>query len=77
MAKIAKQLTELIGHTPLLELTNYEKALGLEAKIIAGFVRNPVVPFIIGVLILIGTFVGIKYIIKYITRTDKANEQAE
>ena len=25
----------LIGHTPLLELTNYEKALGLEAKIIA------------------------------------------
>ena len=34
MAKIAKQLTELIGHTPLLELTNYEKALGLEAKII-------------------------------------------
>lgn len=45
--------------------------------IIAGFVRNPVVPFIIGVLILIGTFVGIKYIIKYITRTDKANEQAK
>lgn len=45
--------------------------------IIAGFVRNPVVPFIIGVFILIGTFVGIKYIIKYITRTDKANEQAE
>jgi probable Na(+)/H(+) antiporter len=41
--------------------------------IIAGFVRNPVVPFIIGVFILIGTFVGIKYI----TRTDKANEQAE
>ena len=35
MAKIARQLTELIGHTPLLELTNYEKALGLEAKIIA------------------------------------------
>ena len=33
MAKIARQLTELIGHTPLLELTNYEKALGLEAKI--------------------------------------------
>lgn len=45
--------------------------------IIAGFVRNPVVPFIIGVLILIGTFVGIKYIIKYITRTDKVNEQEE
>jgi len=41
--------------------------------IIAGFVRNPVVPFIIGVFILIGTFVGIKYI----TRTDKVNEQEE
>ena len=24
MAKVAKQLTELIGHTPLLELSNYE-----------------------------------------------------
>ena len=35
MAKIAKQLTELIGHTPLLELTNYGKNNGLEAKIIA------------------------------------------
>lgn len=35
MAKIAKQLTELIGHTPLLELTNYEKELGLKGHIIA------------------------------------------
>lgn len=48
-------------------------AISCLTYIIAGFVRNPVVPFIIGVLILIGTFVGIKYI----TRTDKANEQAE
>lgn len=51
-------------------------AISCLTYIIAGFVRNPVVPFIIGALILIGTFVGIKYIIKYITRTDKANEQA-
>ena len=48
-------------------------AISCLTYIIAGFVRNPVVPFIIGVLILIGTFVGIKYI----TRTDKANEQEE
>ena len=48
-------------------------AISCLTYIIAGFVRNPVVPFIIGVFILIGTFVGIKYI----TRTDKANEQAE
>lgn len=34
MAKIAKQLTELIGNTPLLEISNYEKANGLEAAII-------------------------------------------
>lgn len=34
MAKIAKQLTELIGNTPLLELSNYEKKNGLEASII-------------------------------------------
>ncbi|HOM03309.1 MAG TPA: cysteine synthase A [Acetivibrio sp.] len=35
MAKIAKNLTELIGNTPLLELTNYNKANNLEAVLIA------------------------------------------
>lgn len=35
MAKIAKKLTELVGNTPLLELTNYNAELELEAKIIA------------------------------------------
>jgi cysteine synthase A len=35
MAKISKSLTELIGKTPLLELSNYEKKLGLKAKIVA------------------------------------------
>ncbi len=35
MAKIAKKLTELIGHTPLLELGNYEKKNNLEANIVA------------------------------------------
>ncbi|HWQ97936.1 MAG TPA: cysteine synthase A [Clostridia bacterium] len=35
MAHIAKSLTELIGKTPLLELSNYEKKLGLNAKIVA------------------------------------------
>lgn len=35
MSKIAKNLTDLIGNTPLLELTNYEKSLSLEAKVIA------------------------------------------
>lgn len=35
MAKIAQHLTELIGNTPLLELTNYEEKLGLEAHLIA------------------------------------------
>jgi cysteine synthase len=35
MAKIAKYLTDLIGNTPLLELTNFEKAHGAVAKIIA------------------------------------------
>lgn len=34
MAKIAKYLTELIGSTPLLELTNFEKAHDLQANII-------------------------------------------
>lgn len=32
MAGIAKQLTELIGNTPLLELTNYEKLVGRLVK---------------------------------------------
>lgn len=35
MEKIAKHLTDLVGNTPLLELTNYEEEQGLDAKIIA------------------------------------------
>lgn len=35
MSKIAKNLTDLIGNTPLLELTNYNKANNLEAAVIA------------------------------------------
>ncbi len=34
MSKVYKSLTELIGKTPLLELSNYEKKHGLKAKII-------------------------------------------
>ncbi|KNZ42020.1 cysteine synthase A [Acetobacterium bakii] len=35
MSKIAKSLTDLIGNTPLLELSNYEKSLNLGATILA------------------------------------------
>jgi cysteine synthase A len=35
MSKIAKNLTDLIGNTPLLELSNYNEQHGLKAKIIA------------------------------------------
>ncbi|MCE5189948.1 MAG: cysteine synthase A [Eubacteriales bacterium] len=35
MGKIAKSLTELIGKTPLLELSNYEKKHNLKAKVVA------------------------------------------
>jgi len=35
MSKIAKNLTELIGNTPLLELNNYNAAKGLKASVIA------------------------------------------
>lgn len=34
MAKISKSLTELIGKTPLLELSNYEEKNDLKAKIV-------------------------------------------
>ncbi len=34
MAKIAQKLTELIGNTPLLQLSNYAKAKGLQANIL-------------------------------------------
>ncbi len=34
MAKIAKNLTELIGNTPLLQLSNYANNKGLEANVI-------------------------------------------
>lgn len=35
MAKIAKSLTDLIGNTPLLELSNYNKENAKDAKIVA------------------------------------------
>ena len=35
MEKIAKQLPELIGHTPLLELSNYEIENALDAQVVA------------------------------------------
>jgi len=35
MAKIAKSLTELIGNTPLVQLSNYSAKKGLEATVIA------------------------------------------
>ena len=35
MAKIAKNLTELIGHTPLMELAEYSRKSGLKQNIIA------------------------------------------
>jgi len=35
MSKIAKNLTELIGNTPLLELSNYNMQNGIEARLIA------------------------------------------
>lgn len=35
MAKVAKNLTDLIGNTPLLELGNFNESKGLPAKVIA------------------------------------------
>ena len=35
MSKIAKNLTDLIGNTPLLELRNYNKSHKLDARVIA------------------------------------------
>ena len=35
MAKIAKQLTDLIGGTPLLELNKFSQAKGLQTPLIA------------------------------------------
>ncbi|MDR3170865.1 MAG: cysteine synthase A [Treponema sp.] len=35
MARIASKLTELIGNTPLLELTGYGRGLGLRGRIVA------------------------------------------
>ena len=35
MAKIAKKLTDLVGNTPLMELSGYSAKYGLEQNIIA------------------------------------------
>lgn len=35
MSRIAENLTELIGNTPLLKLSNYIKSNNLEAQLIA------------------------------------------
>ena len=35
MAKVYKSIDELIGHTPIVELTHIEKELGLKAKLLA------------------------------------------
>lgn len=35
MSKIAKSLTDLVGNTPLLELSNYQKSIGAQARILA------------------------------------------
>lgn len=35
MAKIAKNLTELIGHTPLMELAEYSRKYGLKRNVVA------------------------------------------
>lgn len=34
MEKIAKRLTDLVGNTPLLELTNYSESKGLKARLV-------------------------------------------
>ena len=34
MSKIYDSITELVGHTPLVELKNYEKELGLKARLL-------------------------------------------
>ena len=72
MASAGAQCNDMNHVSTQLPYVVVVAAISCLTYIIAGFVRNPVVPFIIGALILIGTFVGIKYI----TRTDKANEQA-
>lgn len=35
MEKIARKLTDLVGNTPLLELSNYNKSNGLKARLVA------------------------------------------
>lgn len=35
MSKVYKSLSDLIGHTPLLELSNYERKYGLKAAVVA------------------------------------------
>ena len=40
MEKIARKLTDLVGNTPLLELSNYNKSNGLKARLIVKFIKD-------------------------------------
>ena len=43
MSKIYTSADQLIGHTPLLELTHIEAAEGLEAKLLAAIPRQGII----------------------------------
>ena len=40
MEKIARKLTDLVGNTPLLELSNYNKSNGLKARLIVKIIQS-------------------------------------
>ena len=42
--------------------------------IIAGFVQSPVLPLIIGIVLMVGTLFGIKYLMKNIAVRDKKHK---
>ena len=42
--------------------------------IIAGFVQSPVLPLVIGIVLMVGTLFGIKYLMKNIGVRDKKDK---
>ena len=71
-ADIAIGTVELKSSNAAVTISN--SCLLYTSYIIAGFVQRPVLPLIIGIVLMVGTLCGIKYLMKNIGGRDKKDK---